>query len=139
MALDVYLQKDNNLPHVGGEQKHIISFEDDGYFSFLYDLFKELETKTGQVIETYEDAFFSGELLDSLTETVFKAKDLVSQQPEVWEEFIGTILHDVKGKDKIEKIYTTVYKEKLMLKLEQLENAIKEAKEKNLGIFFFGD
>jgi hypothetical protein len=138
VSLDVYLQKDATLPRTGGDSKLVVKFEDDGYYWFLYPLFKRLEQKADKTIELYEDAFFSGDSLNLLNMTVCEAIMLISYQAEIWEECVGTIVY--VGKRKIEKKkYSTVRKETLELMLINLKDAIKEAKDRNLGIFFFGD
>ena len=119
MALDVYLQKDKSLPKTS--EHRFLSFEDDGYFWFLSDFFKDLEKKTEQAINLYDDAFFEGENLDLLNQTIQKAKTAISQKPEIWEEFIGTIVH--KGEGKIEKRFSTVHKKKLDAVLEKLKKS----------------
>jgi hypothetical protein len=136
MALDVYLgKKDVSLPKSFGDC--VLQFEDDGYYWFLYSFFEDLEKQTGQMIDLYEGAFFNEANLDLLHKTIQQVKNQISQKPDFWKEFIGTIIHP--GERKVEKRYSTVHKKKLESILAKLENAVIEAKEKRIGILFFGD
>ncbi len=135
MALDLYLQKDSSLPETG--ENRFLSFEEDGCFSFLGSFLDEVSKKTGQKIVPWDDAFFYGKDLDLFSRMIEKVRKEISQKPDVWEEFIGTIVH--KGERKVEKIYSTVHKNELESILTKLEKAINKAKKENIGIFFFGD
>lgn len=136
MALDVYLQKDASLPETG--EIRFLSFEDDGYFWFLYLFFEELTKHTDQVIYLSEDAFFKGKDLDLFSRIVKQVGEEIKQKPDVWEEFIGTIIYKRERK-KPEKIYSTVVKKELESILKRLERTVNKAKKQNIGIFFFGD
>lgn len=136
MSLDIYLQKENKLLETSDNL--FLSLEDDGYHWFLYEFFEDLAKQSGQMIDLYDDAFFKGESLDLLNQTIQQAKEAISQKPEVWDEFIGTTLKK-GGRTKVERIYSTVCKKNLEVILITLEKAITKAKEKNLGILFIGD
>jgi len=135
MALDLYLQKDASLPETS--ENHFLAFEDNGYFWFLHEFFADLTNETGRMIDLYDDTFFEGGNLDLLERTVKDARKVISEKPDVWEEFIGTIVY--KGERKVEKRFSTVYRKELSMILDKLEQGIIEAKKKNLGIFFLGD
>ena len=135
MALDAYLQEDKNFPKT--RENCFISFEDDGYYWFLFEFFKDLANQTGQMIDLYNDAFFEDRNLDLLNQTIQRAKTEILNKPEAWEEFIGTIVH--KGEGKAEKRFSVVHKKELEIILAKLEKAIIKAKARNLGLFFFGD
>ena len=135
MALDVYLQKDNSLPEIC--ENRFLSFEDDGYFWFLYPFFESISKQTNQKIDRCEDAFFKGKDLDLFDKMIEQAKEVIIQKPDIWQEFIGTVVH--KGERKVEKIYSTVHKKELESMLIKLEKATIKAKKNEIGIFFFGD
>ena len=88
MALDVYIQKDASAPE--SYDDCFLQFEDDGYYWFLFPFFENLAKKTSQMIDLYNDAFFNGENLDILSQTIQDIKQEILQKPVVWEEFIGT-------------------------------------------------
>lgn len=136
MALDVYLQNEIGIPK--SFNSCFLQFDDDGKYWFLYEFFEDLAEQSGQMIDLYDGAFFKGEHLDLLNQTIQRAKEAILQKPESWEECIGTTFE--KGiKTKVEKIFSTVHKKELEAILAKLEKAIREAKEKNIGILFFGD
>lgn len=88
MALDVYLQKDNNPPTTVDEL--FLQFEDDGYYWFLFKYFEDLAKQTGQMVDLYDDAFFYGDNLDYLHQKILRVREDVTQKPEFWEEFAET-------------------------------------------------
>lgn len=135
MALDLYLQTDASLPTTS--QNSFLSFEDDGYFGFLYPFFQNISKQTNKEIELYEDSFFHGQELDLFSQMIDQVREEISSKPIIWEEFTGTIVY--KGERKVEKIYSTVEKCELEMILLKLEKALTEAKSRNIGIFFFGD
>ncbi len=137
MAIGIYIQKDASIPQ-SFDDCFLQLDGDDGYYWFLYSFFENLAKQTGQMIDLSDDAFFNGVNLDLLNQTIQQAKSQISQQPNVWEEFIGTIIHK-EHRTRVEKLYSTVHKKKLESILAKLENAVVEAKEKGLGVFFFGD
>jgi len=136
MALDLYLQKDASIPK--SLKNNFLSFEDDeGYLGFLYPFFEVIANKTGQLIKT-DDAFFQGADLNLFYEMIEQARRALTSKPDVWDEHTGTVFY--KGvRKKTEKIYSTVQKSELEDILSKLERAVSEAKNKNIGIFFFGD
>jgi len=136
MALDVYLQENAGIPKKFDDC--FLQFEDDRCYWFLYEFFEDLAKQSGQMIDLYDGAFFKGEHLELLNQTVQQGKEVISQKPDVWEEFIGTTFE--KGvRTKVKKIYSTVHRKELESILAKLEKAISKAKEKNIGILFFGD
>lgn len=136
MALDVYLQKDASLPKSG--ENRFLSFEDDGYYWFLYEFFEDISKQSNQIIDRCEDAFFIGKDLDLFSRMIESVRKAILEKPNVWEEFIGTTIE--KGvRTKVEKIYSTVHKKELESILAKLETAVGKAKEENIGILFFGD
>lgn len=135
MALDVYLQKEVGAPKFFS--KCLLQFEDDGYYWFLYDFFEKLAEQSGQMIDLYDGAFFKDENLDLLNQTIQQAQKAILQKPESWEELVATTFE--KGvRTKVEKIFSTVNKKELQSILARLQKAVVEAKEKNVGILFFG-
>ncbi len=137
MAIGIYIQKDTSIPQLF-DNCFLQLDGDDGYYWFLYSFFESLAKQTGQMIDLSDDAFFHGVNLDLLNQTIQQARNQISHKLDVWEEFIGTILHK-ENRTRVEKLYSTVHKKKFEFILAKLENAIAEAKAKGMGIFFFGD
>lgn len=136
MALDIYLQKEIGAPKFFS--KRLLYFEDDGYYWFLYEFFERLAERSGQMIDLYDGAFFKGDNLDLLNQTVQEAKSAILSKPDFWEELIGTTI-EKGGKTKVIEFFSTVEKKQLQLILSKLEKAVINAKEKEAGILFFGD
>ncbi len=65
----------------------------DGYYSFLYPLITELNENTGQLIDLWGDATFSGADLIALRDTIHAAKNLVASQPADWDVYVGDHCH----------------------------------------------
>ena len=90
------------------------------------------------MIDLCDGAFFKGENLDLLYETIQRAKKAILQKPDLWEELIGTTFEN-GVRTKVLEIRSTVHKKELESILAKLEKAVNKAKEKNIGILFFGD
>lgn len=136
MALDLYLQQDASLPETS--ENHFLAFEDDGYFWFLYaPFFEEVARETGRAIDLYDGGFFDGEDLDLFHRLLESVRAQIKEKPDMWQECTGTIVY--QGEGKVGKMFSTVIKKRLEAILFRLENAINEAKNKNLGIYFLGD
>src|SRR5436190_1566231 len=65
---------------------------DDGYYWFLHSLLEELAMATGQYIDLYGDASFTGKDLAALEEMLKHAWNLVESQPANWDVCIGRVL-----------------------------------------------
>jgi hypothetical protein len=88
MSLDVGVGDGSSLGRISGEPS--FSLEDGALYWFLHPLFVTLATRTGQYVDLYGDASFSGEQLSALEEMLTVAKELAEAQPESWEVHVGT-------------------------------------------------
>jgi len=85
-VLDIWVDTDGGrLP-----TEPCLTLCDSGYYWFLYPLFVKLQAGTGQMIDLYGDATFSGPDLDALERTLTEAQRLVEAQPESWPVHVGT-------------------------------------------------
>lgn len=134
MALNMYIQPKAEIPRVGGIYEIVMAFEDDGYYHFLFPLFQHLKQKTGQDIDLYGNATFSGLHLDDLKETIEAAKQLLVSQPKTWRVLIGTRISPTH-----QKIYSTVDKHQMNKVLNTMMEAIEKAKADGSYITFWGD
>ena len=140
MSLDVYIQPSFGWPLVGTEFEAVCSLtwgrggDVDGYYWFLWPLFKDLAKQTGQLVDLYGDAFFCGEDLDALAQILVHAHGLVNVQPDIWEVHIGTQLQPVRR-----ELYSTVNKQQMVVLLDRLEAAIHRAKNTEAYVSFIGD
>ena len=134
MSLDVYLQVKPGPPRVGGDHEFVCAFDDDGYYWFLYPLFKRLAEETGKWIDLYDGAVFGGETLEALARTLASARSLVEVNPDVWEVVTGTRAVPVP-----EEVRSLVDKAEMFAQLDRLEAAIEIARETAAYISFIGD
>jgi hypothetical protein len=83
MHLDVFLQPNAEPPRVGDDYEYVCPFDaDEGYYWFLHPLFEELRAETGEYINLYDRAVFSGDSLEALARTLSAAHSLVAGHPE---------------------------------------------------------
>ena len=135
MSLDVYVQPKAEMPRIGDESEHICSFVDDeGYYWFLYPLFEKLREETGEFIDLYGGATFSGVALDALAQTIVEAHKLVDAQPDSWEVVTGVITKPVR-----KEVRASVNKQQMKMLLAKLEEAVSKAKTRGAYVTFWGD
>jgi hypothetical protein len=109
-------------------------FENDGYYCFLHPLIGQLQSETGQYIDLYGDASFSGESLSALERMVAEAIALVQAQPAVWQVHTGT---QIRPEHK--EVYAEVEKDRFLALLQTWEQIIARAKEIGKPVVCFGD
>jgi hypothetical protein len=134
MPLDVYIQPRFEAPRVGGQYEYICSLDDDGYYWFLHPHFEELAKDTGQYIDLYGGAGFSGEALGALRRTIAVARQQTDAQPERWDVVVG-----VRPGVVAQEIRSGVEKAEMQLLLEKLDAGA--CKAQSIGEFLtcFGD
>lgn len=141
MALDVYIQPGPEIPPNRSVGEYIFSIEgsgrgeNDGYFWFLFPLFNDLAKLTGQRIDLYGDAAFTGDALEALEQTLASARVLVDAQPDTWERVFKH--HSKKTGWREER--QLINKQQMIVLLEKLEGAVRKAKAAGRFVIFFGD
>lgn len=111
-----------------------VYFDNNGYYWFLYELFEELSSQTGQMIDLYETVVFSGDQLIYLRSTFEKADHLISSQPTEWMVRIGWE-YEVGGKE----ILALVTKHTFKMMLDKLLALANQAIDERKSIIFAGD
>jgi hypothetical protein len=111
-----------------------LALNDDGYYWFLHSLFGELHEATGQYIDLYGDAVFTGPGLDALERILSKARRLVAVQPEAWEVHTGTQELPVRR-----EIYKSVERAEFLRLLGVWEQAVARARQTGRAVVCFGD
>ncbi|UUC45187.1 hypothetical protein [Flavobacterium cerinum] len=112
-------------------------FEDSGadYWYLWPTMIKEINNKTGELIDLYQDAEFSGSHLTIFKTTVAKHLAVINSKKEKsWEVYIGTQMHPVK-----QDIYKTLVKKEIAEKLEKLLQMIDLAIKSEEKIICIGD
>ncbi len=133
MSLDVYVSKDPVIVN-GGEWTRMFALEDDGYYWFLWPLFEKLHQSTGELIDLYGGAVFSGEKLADLERFVREARDLIAHQPERWRVHVAMNYppeHPEGSKE--------VTRAGFEILLEQFQNVLDEARRTTSSVIFYGD
>lgn len=66
-----------------------ISLDDDGYYWYFHSFFAELFRQTGQNIDLYDNAAFTGSEIAMFEAAMNRARDTALEQPECWEVHVG--------------------------------------------------
>jgi hypothetical protein len=111
-----------------------ISFDDDGYFWFLYPIFQEIYTKTGEMIDLYEVTIFKGDNLLLLQEAIEKGLNLVENQPLEWDVHIGTQYYPIQ-----QELYSTVVKQDFLNLLHTFQKLVRRAINNGETLICYGD
>ena len=127
MGLDVEYE-------IGSKIEHLLSFEDDGYYWYLYPLFEKLYKSTGSYIDRYGDCEFNKGSINQFNTLVREAKKMLENQPNKWAVHCGTQTQPVK-----KEIYHKISKTELLKRLEILLVAINKIKENGGKLVFTGD
>jgi hypothetical protein len=106
----------------------------DGYYWFLHPLIEKLQSETGQYIDLYGDASFSGASLSALERMVAEAEKLVHNQPASWQVHTGT---QVGPEHK--ELYAEVNRGQFLSLLHKWREIIARAKDLGKPVVCFGD
>ena len=131
MALDIGIQSQSKGTDPL-ERDLVVSLEYVEY-SFLLDVFKVLEKKTGVHISDCDDARLQGGQLELLHNLVEKVIEEVKQKPKTWSEHTGFSVHPKK------EVFETLVKSELIEKLINLLNLIEKTQTNERTLYFFGD
>jgi hypothetical protein len=132
MALDLGIGDGVSLIPKQGEPS--LWLDSDGYYWFLHPLFEKLQSETGQYIDLYGDASFTGASLSALERMVAEAMGLVQAQPATWQVHTGTQL-----RPEHKELYAGVEKDRFLVLLHKWQQIIERAKEIGKPVVCFGD
>ena len=118
--------------------KLITSFDPEAFYTFLYPLFEEFETISGQFIDQYDGTRFDPPHLDQVSDLIDQAEELVRQQSEIFEVHMGTCLGSAI-EPRHEEIYESVSREDYLVFLSKWRSALLKARQDNKPLFFYGD
>jgi len=116
-----------------------LSFEDDGYYWFMYPLIEDLRIKTGQYIDLYGGAAFAGKSLESLRETLIGAAQMVEGMPDRWEVQTGSSIGSYLKPTPPTPIYGTVHKSDFVLLLRAFLELVDTAIARKATVVCAGD
>ena len=135
MSLNIVLSKNGEAPEWNGDTSISFSGGSADYWYLWSTLIKEIRNETGQLIDLYDDAEFSGDNLNKVERLIIKQiQELKDEKEEKWEIHIGTEFGHIK-----KEIYKTLVKEELISKLEKFLAIIQQAKENNEKVICIGD
>jgi hypothetical protein len=116
-----------------------VDFEDDGYYWFLYPLFERLAARTGQMIDLYDGATFSGPALADLRATVSEAMRLVATMPDEWDVQTGTEIGSHLHPKPPTPVYSPVNKMEFERLLRRFGGLVDAAERETARIVCLGD
>ena len=116
-----------------------VDFEDDGYYWFLYPQFERLAARTGQMIDLYDGATFSGPALADLRATVNEAMRLVETMPDEWDVQTGTEIGSRLHPKPPTPVYSPVKKMEFERLLRRVGELVDAAERKQARIVCLGD
>jgi hypothetical protein len=133
VAVDIVLSVNGKAP-VWREETSIRLSDDADYWYLWPRMINDLKNQTGELIDLYDGAEFSGQNLDILETLVGKQLLDLSSKEEEWEVHVGTQTHLVK-----KEIYKKLIKRELQLKLAKLLFIVGLAKEQSEMVICLGD
>jgi hypothetical protein len=102
-----------------------VTFENDGYYWFLHDLFKGLRSETGLYLDLYGDAMFGTSHFPRLKKLLHQAAALVEAQPAKWRVHVGTRVQ--RDPPLEQELFDTVTKDEFRRLLASFGRVVDEA------------
>jgi hypothetical protein len=132
MALDLGVGDGASLVPQPGEPS--LQLDNDGYYWSLHPLIEKLHSETGQYIDLYGDASFSGASLSALERMIAEAEKMIQKQSVSWQVHLGTQLRPQR-----KELYEVVYKVQVLSLLQKWREIVARAKELGKPVVCFGD
>jgi hypothetical protein len=140
MALDIGIGDGSSFCPLQNERSLQL---DEGYYWFLHPLYEDLARVTGQYIDLYGDASFSGKNLAALEQMLKRALRLIESQESTWNVCIGTELvpHQkvTYSPPHLKETLAAVEKARFLWLISQWEQVVTRAKELDRPVVCFGD
>ena len=134
MALDIGVGDQwNYLPDPNEAQVHL----EEEHFNLFQPWLERLRIQTGQTIDEYGDARFSGDQLTNLTELIREIRREIAQYPGQWEQLTGYA--KVQGERELVERRRTIVKTHLLNILATWDQIIERARETGRSVVCFGD
>jgi len=135
MPLDIVLSV-NSEAAIWNEHTSISFGGNDADYSFLWPtMIQEIKNQTGELLDLYDDAEFSGDDLPKLESIIIRYIEYLRGRKEaIWDVSIGTQLGPVKN-----EIFRPLVKTDLVNKLEKFLHTVRLAKERKEKIICLGD
>jgi len=130
--LDIGIGNERGKPPDAEEPR--LALDDDGYYWFLHPLFEQLHAESGQYIDLYGDASFTGVGLDALERMLTRARQLIESQPKTWQVHTGTQFAPVRR-----EIHKPVKREEFLRLIVLWEQVVDRARKTGRSVICFGD
>jgi len=141
MSLEIGLAAALGMPPSDAEPT--VLFDDDdngGYYWFLHPFFRRLAETTGQYIDLYGDAEFRGADLQSLRDTLLKARQRVATQPERWSISVGIqTMPNAPVPPPPREVFKEVERSELLALIDRFLTVVERSKVTGLPVVCFGD
>lgn len=135
MALDIVLTLNGQVPEYRPETSISFEGEDADYWYLWSAMIQKIKNETGELIDLYDDAEFSGENLIKIEKIVIsELEDIRNKKEKSWEIHTGTQIKPIK-----KEIFKTLIKKELEEKLSRLLIIIRLAIKTNEKILCMGD
>lgn len=132
MGLVFVAENRNSYPNEEEGQEPIAHFYYGGVYFFLYPEIQHLREATGELIDPQQNAFFEGTALEHLGQFITSAQNSALQQESEWEQRVGKNLSGEVG-------YQTTSRADVLELLRRLEDALRTARERQMGVLFLGE
>jgi hypothetical protein len=111
-----------------------LALDDDGYYWYLHPLFEQLHAESGQYINLYGDALFTGNGLDALERMLTHARQLIASQPKTWQVHTGTQIAPLRR-----EIHKPVNRAEFLRLIDLWEQVVDRARNTGRSVVCFGD
>ena len=141
MSLEIGIGDGSSFSPVSIEPS--VSLENDGYYWYLHPILEDLRAATGQYIDLYGDASFTGENRRALEAALKSVRLLIQLQSDKWNVCIGQQLvpYDklTRSRPHLREVMASVEKSQFLSILNQLDAVVTRAKQLNSPVVCFGD
>jgi hypothetical protein len=103
-----------------------------GVYFFLYAELRRLREATGESIDPQDHAYFTGPALDQLDQFLSTAQQLATRQPSDWQQRVGTMQGGKVWFQQTSRV-------DVLELLRRLADAVRTAREQNMGVLFWGE
>ncbi|WP_028982082.1 hypothetical protein [Sporocytophaga myxococcoides] len=135
MSLVIVLSVGGRAPIFNPETSISLKGGDADYWYLWPTMIKEIKEETGELIDLYDDAEFSGDNLPKVEEIVIRQLEKLKQKKEKeWQVHIGTQIEPVK-----QEIFKSLIKKDLERKLRHFLKIMEQARLTNEKVICIGD
>ena len=116
-----------------------IAFDDDGYYWFCFPFFEELQKRTGEMIDLYNGAWFTGGNLAELKTTLARIAEAARAMPPEWDIVIGHSIGSYLAPTPPTPMSERIEREALLSLIRRFDALVDEAIREQKWIACLGD